>query len=70
VKEIVADAEENAQAVFFARNRVRNLGRFQLGLVAIVVFDRRDLLVIGDVKVVVEVAAERGEPRNAPSPAL
>lgn len=70
VKDLVADAEENTEAVLFSHNNVGDLVGFQLGLVSIIVFDRRNLLVVGDVKVVIEVAAERGNPREAPSLSL
>src|SRR4051794_11303028 len=62
--------EENTQTMLLARGRVRHLGGLKLGTVAIIVFDRRDLLVIGDVEVVIEVAAQRGDPRERPAVAL
>ena len=58
VKHLIADAEEDAEPVLFAGQGVGDIVRFQLRLVAIVVFDRRDLLVVRDMKVVIEVAAK------------
>ena len=67
MKDMLADAEENAEAVLFACDCIGDIVGFEVRLVAVIVFDRRNLLVIGDVKIVVELAAERGNPRERPS---
>src|SRR5271154_2182224 len=67
VKNLVAKAEENTEPVLLALDCIGAVLCFQLGLVSIIVFDRRNLLVVGGMKVVVEVAAKRGKPRETPS---
>src|SRR5580700_3065723 len=58
VEDLVAKAEENTEPMLLPLDCIGAVLCFQLGLVSIIVFDRRDLLVVGGVKVVVEVAAK------------
>src|SRR6266478_4674750 len=67
VKHIVVEDEENAEAVLLTLHCVGAIPCLQLGLVSIIVFDRRDLLVVRHVKVVVEIPAKRRKPRDTPS---
>jgi hypothetical protein len=57
MENVLVEAEENAQSMLTNRC-VGGLPCLHLGLVPIVVFDRRNLLVVRDVKVVIEVAAK------------
>jgi hypothetical protein len=58
MENVVVEAEENAQAMLLAICCIGHFPCLHLGLVPIVVFDRSDLLVVRDVKVVIEVAAK------------
>src|SRR5205823_5888469 len=42
VEDVIAELEEHAQPMLLAGDGVGHLGRFEFGLVAIIVFDRRD----------------------------
>src|SRR3954469_1812579 len=67
MKNIRLQAEENTQPVTLAFHGVGTVPCLQLGFAAIVIFDGCDLLIERDVKVVVEIVAERREPRQAPA---
>src|ERR1039457_6501686 len=66
VENLVVEGEEDAETMLFTLRAVGGLAGQHLGLGPIVVFDRCHVGVERDVEVVVEVAAERGEPRDAP----
>src|SRR6185295_7517950 len=59
--------EEDAEPVRLSPRCGATLPCLHLGLVSVVVLERGNLLVVADVKVVVEVAAERGHPRQGPA---
>jgi hypothetical protein len=67
VEHIVAEAEEYAKAMLFTLGGTGSVPCFQLSLGLIVVFDGRHLLIVRHVKVIVEITAKRGKPRQAPA---
>jgi hypothetical protein len=67
MKHVVLETEEDAETVRLAPRRHATLPCLHLGFVSIVVLERGNRLVVADVKVVVEVAAKRGHPRQGPA---
>src|SRR6185437_13029889 len=67
VEHIVAEAEEYAKAMLFTLRGTGSVPCFQLSLGLIIVFDGRHLLIVRHVKVIVEITAKRGKPRQAPT---
>ena len=53
--------------MLLAFGRVDNFRGFKFFLVAIVIFDGRDLLVVSDMEVIVKVAPEGGIPGEVPA---
>src|ERR1700730_10500284 len=66
VENLVAESEEDAEAVFLTLHAIWSVLCLHLGKVSVVVFDRRNVLVERDIKVVIEVAAKRRIPWNTP----
>lgn len=67
VEHIVCEPEEHAESMRLAHYGIGSISSLELNFASIVVFDGRHLLVIRHVKVVIEFAAERGDPSKLPT---